>query len=338
MKVLLVYNLYNPRKPKIACYDMKLRGSFECAYPNGEHTYEVLHYGFEPGYAPDTKTLNEEILKRDFDICVVAEELQFHITLDTAKKLGKKLFLIVWDLWVAISTNDEINFRIASKQPRTWGEHYNPHSIVELSEYCNLVVTGFGIDEIMPNVYGLLNTVDTRIFYPDFESEQNIDVSHNGTIYIPERIKYFEIFRKANINISYTGNNPGLNPDARYLSDEEYADIYRKSKISLCYTETVFGPNHKEKKGRIGEIGACGGFMLMTHPEIFKYRGKNLFTEGVHYDTIDESDCVDKVRFYLDNPSKRIEMAKAFYEEWEKTHSPKVYWDKIIAWSGQENK
>jgi len=28
-------------------------------------------------------------------------------------------------------------------------------------------------------------------------------------------------------------------------------------------------------------------------------------------------------------------MAKAFYEQWYKTHSPKVYWEKIFAWSGQ---
>ena len=334
MKVLLVYNLYNPRKPKVACYDMKMRGTFECAFENNaEHTYEVLYFGFEPGFIKDTKTLNEEILKKDFDICVVAEELQFHITLDTAKKLGKKLFLIVWDIWVAISSNDTVNFRLACKSARTWGGHVNPHSIAELSQYCNILVCGYGIDEIMPNVYGLLNTIDTRIFYPNFETVQDIDVGHNGTLYIPERIKYYEIFKKANVNITYTGNNPGISIASKYLSDEEYAENFRKTKISLCYTESVFGPNHKEKKGRIGEIAASGGFMLMTHPEIFYFNGRKLFTEGVHYDTINEGDCVDKVKFYLANPEKRLTMAKAFYEEWCKTHSPKVYWEKIFEWS-----
>lgn len=334
MKVLLVYNLYNPKKPKISGYDMKLRGSFESAFEdNPEHSYEVLYFGFEPGFIKDAKSLNEEILKREFDICVVAEELHFYVFLETAKKLGKKLFLNIWDIWVATAISDDINFRVASKQPRTWGEHVNPHSIVELSQYCNLIVCGYGIDEILPNVYGLMNTVDTRFYYPKFDTSPEIDVSHNGTLYIPERFKYYEIFRKANLDVSYYGNNPSFLSNSKYLNDEEYADIFRKSKISLCFSESIFGPNHREKKGRVSEIASCGGFMLMTHPEIFKFKGKKLFEEGVHYDVIDESNCVDKIRYYLQNDDKRKEMSRAFYDRWMETHSPKVYWEKIFAWS-----
>lgn len=93
MKVLLVYNPWDPRSPKPSSYDMKLKGSFEAAFgETQEHTLDLLHFGPEPGLINNNDALNNEILKRDFDICVVAEELQFHIKLDTAKKLGKKLF------------------------------------------------------------------------------------------------------------------------------------------------------------------------------------------------------------------------------------------------------
>ena len=335
MKVLLVYNLYNPRKPNISGYDMKLRGSFESAFENNpEHSYEVLYFGFEPGFIKDAKTLNEELLKRDFDICVVSEELKFYVYLKTAKKLGKKLFLNIWDIWVAIASDDYVNFRIALKQRRTWGEHINPHSILKLSEYCNLLICGYGIDEILPNVYGIMNTVDTRLYYPKFDTVPEYDISHNGTLYIPERYKYYRMLRKTDLNVSYFGNNSKIKEcNGKYLSDEEYSDIFRKSKISLCFTESIFGSKHREKKGRISEIASCGGFMLMTHPEIFNYRGKKLFEEGVHFDSIDLDNCIDKIKYYLENEEKRKTMARAFYERWMETHSPKVYWEKIFEWS-----
>ncbi len=334
MKVLMVYNYYKHRRPKISDADMKIKGSFESAFENNpEHTYEILNFGFEPNDIKDAKTLNEEILKRDFDICVVAEELNFYITLDTAKKLGKKLFLIIWDIWIAIAPHDDINFRLACKSVRKWGEHFSPHSILELSQYCNILINGYGEDEILDNVYGLLNTVDTRIYKPDFDSLQTIDIGHNGTLYIPERMKYYEIFKRANVNVTYTGNNPGISSSSTYLSEEEYAENFRKTKISLCYSESPFGPYHKDKKGRVSEIAACGGFMLMTHPHIFYFKGSYHFEPGVHFDSINEADCVDKVKYYLSNPEKRLQMAKAFYDRWMETVGPKAYWEKIFKWS-----
>ena len=89
MKVLLVYNNYNGSSNQIASCVMKLKGSFEAAFENSpEHTYEVLKFGFVPGVIRDNDELNAEILKRDFDVCMVAEEMHFHIKLETAKKLG----------------------------------------------------------------------------------------------------------------------------------------------------------------------------------------------------------------------------------------------------------
>jgi hypothetical protein len=335
VKVLLVYNPWNPRKPKLSHYDMKLRGSFEAAFENSsEHSYEVLHFGFEPDLIRDNDVLNAEILKKDFDVCMVAEEMHFHIKLDTAKKLGKKLFLNVWDTWISIASVASVNFSLAYKSPRVWGEHYQPHSMKELSEYCNILVTDYGYGEIYPNVYGVFNSVDTRYFNTNNISEKLIDVGHNGTLYIEERIKYAQIFQKNNINVNYNGNeivNGGI--QSNYTSDEQYANIFKNTKISLCFTDSIFGIKWKQRKGRVSEIASCGSFMLATNPEVFSFKNKKWFDVGIHYDSINEQDCVDKVRFYLNNPEKRETMAKAFHQKWMETTGPIAYWNQIFDWS-----
>ena len=335
MKVLLVYNNYNGSSNQIASCVMKLKGSFEAAFENSpEHTYEVLKFGFVPGVIRDNDELNAEILKRDFDVCMVAEEMHFHIKLETAKKLGKKLFLNIWDTWICMSSVPSENFYLAYKSPRIWGEHYQPHSIKELSEYCNILVADYGHGEIFPNVYGFFNSLDTRIFYRQDNQEKNIDVGHNGSLYIEERARFVKIFKSNNIDVNYTGSELiDGRLQFKYISDEEYADIFRKTKISLCFTESVFGRKWKHRKGRVSEIASCGSFMLSTNPEIFTFNNRKWYELGVHFDSINEDDCIDKIKFYLDNPDKRETMAKAFYDKWMETIAPVPYWNQIFEWS-----
>ena len=335
MKVLLVYNPWNPRKPKESSYVMKLKGSFDAAFgETAEHTCEVLHFGLEPDLIRDNDVLNAEILKRDFDICVVAEELHFHIKLDTAKKLGKKLFLCLWDCWISIASVASVNFGLAYKNPRIWGEHYQPNSMKELAEHCNILLYDYGYGEMFPNVYSVFNSLDTRIFYPGNPEEKNINVGHNGTIYIEERFRYAQFFANKNVNVNYSGskliNGRVVN---EYVSDAEYAEIFRKTKISLCFTDSIFGPKWKQRKGRISELAACQSFMLMTNPEIFTFKTGKWFEEGVHFDSINEQNCVDKIKYYLDNSEKRESMAKQFHERWLELCSPSVYWNQLFKWS-----
>ena len=326
MKVLFVYNPWNTRRPNESSYDMKLKGSFEAAFSEtNEHTYEVLHYGFENDVIRNNKTLNEEILKRDFDAVFVSEEMQFHITKETAKKLGKKLFNMLWDTWISISSSPEINLRIALKQPKIWGEHYNPCSMKELSEYCNIIVSDTGYGKIDTNIYAMSSPYDTRIYYPNFDEEKSIDISHNGNMYIPERIEFAKIFHNAGVDIDYGSKAKG------YLTNSDYVKIHRSAKISLCYTNSIFGPNHKQRKGRIDEIAACGGFMLMTNPEVMKWRNNYWFEDGVHYVSMDQSNCVDKVKYYLSNPDERSRISKNFYDEWNAKYSPRPYWEKLFS-------
>lgn len=335
MKVLLAYNPWNPRSPKPSSYDMKLRGSFEAAFENNpDYSYELLHFGSEPGLINNNDDFNTELLKRDFDIAVVAEETQFHIKLDTAKKLGKKLFVNVWDCWFAIATVPSVNFSLAYKNPRIWGEHYQPHSIKELSEYCNVLVADYGYGEIYPNVYAILNTLDTRIFNTNGVGEKTIDVGHNGSIYIEERFRYVQIFERNNVNVHYTGSKvQNGRVFSTYMSDHDYADIFKNTKISLSFVDSVFGPRWKQRKGRVSDIASCGSFMLTTHPEVLTYKGQSWFDLGVHFDSINEHDCIDKIKYYLANDEKRETMAKAFHDKWMETCGPVAYWNQIFKWA-----
>jgi hypothetical protein len=339
MKVLYVYKPFYEHDIKSESQQEKVRGSFYSAFGenNPDFTIDVIHFGNAPGLIRTPKEMNEEILKRDFDICIVSEELNFSVEMDVIKKLGKKLFLCCWDTFIATSTDMYINFRVMMKKPRIWGEQNWPIPMAEAAQYCNFIVGDYGKGEIFPNIYGVGNALDTRNYNMEnaLEENRNIDVGFNGMFYIPERAKYYEIFQKANIPVTYTGScNKSIYP-AQVLDNKNFADIFKKTKISLAYTESIFGPNNKQRKGRPFEIAACGSFMLSTHPAAYKFKNLCWFEEGVHYDSMDENNCVDKVRYYLANPEKRIAMAKAMNEHFLNNYTPLHWWQDIFKWAKQ---
>ena len=340
MKVLFVYKPYFENDFDSGSMQEKIRGSFHCAFGENNPNYEfdVIHFGLAPGLISTPKEMNEEIIRRDFDVCIVSEELHFSVEMNVIKRLGKKLFLCCWDNFIATDPDMHINFLTMMKMPRIWGEHKWPIPLAEASQYCNVLAADYGKGEIFPNVYGIGNALDTRIYNTNNTSEKNrnINVGFNGTFYTAERDRYFEIFRKTDIPIEFTGScNKTIFP-AQVLSDENYADIYKRTKISLQFTESIFGPNNKQRKGRPFEIAACGSFMLSTYPEAYKFGNSEWFTEGVHYDSIDESNCIDKIEYYLANPSKRIAMADAMHKHFLDHYSPLQWWKDIFKWAGAE--
>jgi hypothetical protein len=339
MKVLFVYKPYYENDLNAPNHPEKVRGAFHSAFgeDNPDYSIDVIHFGHSPNLVQTAKEMNQEILKKDFDICIVSEELDFAVDIDVIKKLGKKLFLCCWDNFIATSTDMYVNFRTMMKKPRIWGEHNWPIPIIEAAQYCNVLCMDFGKGEIFPNIYGVESTIDTRVFNIEnaLEEDRNIDIGFNGMFYIPERFKFFEIFQKANIPVAYTGScNKNLYP-AQVLSYENYVEIFKKTKISLAYTESVFGPNNRQRKARPFEIAACGSFMLSTHPEAYAFRNRFWFKEGVHYDSMNESNCVDKVRYYLANSEKRIEMAKAMHQHFLNNYTPLHWWQNIFMWAKQ---
>lgn len=337
MRVLYVYKPYYEHDFNSESQQEKIRGSFYSAFGenNPDYSIDVIHFGKAPGLIHTPKEMNEEILKRDFDICIVSEELDFSVELNVIKKLGKKLFICSWDNFIATSTDMYVNFRTMMKKPRIWGEHNWPIPLAEAAQYCNVLVGDFGKDEIMPNIYGVYGAIDTRkLDLSDiFECERDIDVGFNGMFYIPERARYFEIFQKANLPVTYTGSiNKNIYP-AQVLPMDDYVNVFKRTKISLAYTESIFGPNNKTRKLRPFDCAACGSFMLSTHPEAYKFRSRFWFEENVHYVAMNESDCVDKVKYYLANPDKRIDIAKAMNKHFLENYTPLHWWQNIFKWA-----
>lgn len=335
MKVLFVYKPYYEHDFDSETQQEKLRGSFHAAFGenNPDYQIDVLHFGLAPGLIQTAKEMNQEILKKDFDICIVSEELTFAVEMDVIKKLGKKLFLCCWDTFIATSTDLYTNFRIMMKKPRIWGEHVWPIPISEASQYCNVLVADYGYGEMFPNVYAVCTPIDTRIYNTENIKERDIDVGFNGMFYIQERAKYYEIFQKANIPVTYTGSTNKRIWPAQVLPPGDFASIFKRTKISLSYTESIFGPNNRQRKGRIYEVAATGSFLLTTHPEVMKYRSNTWFNIGEHFDYMDESNCVDKVRYYLANPEKRESMANAMHQHFVETCGPKIWWDNLFRWA-----
>lgn len=333
MKVLLIYSLYYENNKQVIDHKDKLRTSFETTFRNDEnHTCEVLYLGNEPDNIKNSDELNKTLLTKDFDLVIVSEEGKYTVQLETAKKLGKKLFLLHWDTWLAMSPDIHVNFKIAMKASRNWGGMAQPHSLVEFAQYCNILVIDYGFGEMFPNIYCIPSFIDTRDFYPDKNVVHDIDVSHNGMMYIPERARYAEIFHKANVNITYTGSiNKNIFP-AQLLSVKDFAEIFRRSKISLCFTESIFGAQNRQRKTRIYEIAASGCFMLMSHGEVLDNYKYSWFKKGVHFDSFDEKNCVEKIEYYLKNSDKRNEMADAFYTHYIQNYSPEILWNNIFTY------
>jgi hypothetical protein len=71
--------------------------------------------------------------------------------------------------------------------------------------------------------------------------------------------------------------------------------------------------------------------MLMTNPEVMKWRNNYWFKDGVHYVSMDQSNCVDKVKYYLSNADERSRISKNFYDEWNTKYSPRPYWEKLFS-------
>ena len=331
MKVLMIYKLYYENDKTIIDHKDKLRSSFEAAFENNnEHSYEVLYLGYEKDNIKTADDLNRTLLEKEFDVVIVSEEEHWIVYLETAKKLGKKLFLCHWDTWLAMSPSLDVNFKITMKASRNWGALLQPVSLVKFAEYCNILVFDYGYGEIHPNIYGVSSPVDTRIFFRDENLEQDLDISHNGMVYIPERVKFAEIFQKAGINIKYTGSmNKNIFP-AQNLSVNDYAKVFQRSKISLCYTDSIFGSSNKQRKGRIYEIAASASFLLTTNPEVIDSKKSAWFKKGVHFDSMNFEDCVDKVRFYMKNPEVSKSMANAMHDNYMQFDGPKNWWKRVF--------
>lgn len=113
-----------------------------------------------------------------------------------------------------------------------------------------------------------------------------------------------------------------------FVYGSEMANLYRQSRIAIdiCRGRTV--PMKFQTSDRIYKAMGCGCFYL-TFPiqEI-----ERLFIPGVHLDTYDDTfeGLVEKIRYYLNNETKRREIAARGEKEVLEKHTLKVrlreYW------------
>ena len=83
----------------------------------------------------------------------------------------------------------------------------------------------------------------------------------------------------------------------------ELANLYRRTKINIVLTRPQIG---KGVNQRVFDVPACGGFMLCDYRDELR----NLFPdvwERISFKTVKE--MTDKVRYFLDNDSERLELA-----------------------------
>lgn len=300
--------------------------TFEKVFENNSDYLRIeVPFEYGPNCIQNSKELNDKLLNTEYDLAIVNEEKNFTVSLDVAKKLGKKLFLVVADTEISIANDLNINFRVAIKRPRNLVGHSAP--LIEYAQYCNVLVADYGYGEIYPNFYSINFPLDPDIYFYDQTIEKNLNLSHNGNMFIPERHLFADIFKKANLDVFYSRSVR----DDQIHNEIDYAYNYKRSKISLCFNQSIFGPQWRQRKSRIYEIASCGSLLMMTHPEVLKHKNGTWFTEDEHFISIDKNNCVDKIKYYLENHDKRIKITGELYDQYVKLYSPKVWWNNLFS-------
>jgi hypothetical protein len=297
--------------------------SFKNAFDNNpEYQLEVRYISPEDIWSPII--LTKVLLESEYDIAIVSPLWHVHVQLEAAKKIGKKLFIVIWDSHSPIITsNRDNNFRIFLNAKPVCGHAY-VHSCNEYAKYCNILAVDFGVEKIASNIYGIPSVQDSTVFYPISEEEKTNELLFCGQLSTGER-KYF-VNSLAKSGLPFTNLSSG-----KKISWQNFAKTVRQSKMHLVLNETytLLGA----RKGKIYEAGACGILPLVTHPDVYYHKGKKCFVEGKHFVSINKSNYLDVIKYYLDNSEKRIEIAKELHSHYMEHFSEKPFWYNIFKYA-----
>jgi spore maturation protein CgeB len=184
-------------------------------------------------------------------------------------------------------------------------------------------ITKYIVEGALP-VY-LPEGANPRIHKP-YNEAKTIDVSFVGQCY-GNRADVITELQKRGIAVETYGIGWPNGP----LSTEEMVKLYSRSKINLGFGGVA---GHKDTfclKGRDFEIPMSGGLYLTEdHPELacaFK-PGKEIIT----YSGID--DLVQKIKYYLANPTEAEEIRKCGYERSLREHTWEMRFEKIFRLTG----
>ena len=327
-KVLVISSKYCPGTKNFDATYMNLIGSFESAF-GGNPDYVQEWHTYEDGIK-STADVDKYLLESDFDIAVVAPLGEINISYETAKKLGKKLFILIYDTHCLHTQNKWVNFRIILKQKNYFALPQKDYCLLDYAEHCNILVIDYGFGEHFPNVYSTFTAMDHRVLYPIPEEEKVHEASFIGSIFIPERQWFKSAFEKDNINVKFIG---GRNVEDQRLSYEEWADSHRRTKISINFNDNYFGGS---RKIRAWEIAACKNFMICTLPHLYANKGGKWWIEGEHFASMDRTNYGDVIKYYQDNPEKRMKIAEAMHNHYMANYTPEIWWNNLFTWSNDK--
>lgn len=331
MKILFIH--YFSKDLKANNYENNLIGSFLSAFDNNPYyQYKTIHIGSEPGNISNSEQLNYHLRNENFDIAIVTEHNEIQVDIEVAKLLKKKLFICNWDSFVEKDTG----YLFQNFVHYLNGFHMNDfsgaekkYSLQDISEHSNILSFDYGIDEFLPNVYGVMCPQDTRIFHPNLNGQKDYEVIFNGNIHMNERLSYIYKLRSSDVDIKVTGGF--LIPETS-LDFKDYAEKHRKAKISLSFNESMHFKI--QRKGRISEILASKTMCMITWPRVLTFFNKTWMKDGTHYVSFDQENCVDKIKYYLENSNERENIAEAGYNYFLEHFSPRVFWEKIFKIAG----
>ena len=326
MKVLFVYFKYHPKPPHLSNMHSNLTGSFLSIYEDDPNfTYEHVYICDEPGGIKTAAELDHVLLTMEYDVAIVSEYKEAFVSLETAKKVGKKLFIMMWDTHNGWTTNRYVNFRLFLKQPYDLGYVKRDYSLMEFAKYANVYAIDYGFGEMLPNVYCEVCPQDAKYFNVDDSVERDIDVLFNGTVYTKERMDFLQHLKNQGINVTVRG---GKSESGEFLSFEDYAMCFKRAKISLSFQQSGISI---QRKGRELEAAACGGFVISTNPEVWKCHSVAWFEEGKHIAKMDWDNCAERIRYFLNNTEERLNIAKALNQRYEEICSPRAWWERVFA-------
>lgn len=332
MHVLIISEKYdNPAANKLANSFNTFSGTFNDVYENdNDYTCEHLTI-FEAGYDNDgiksAQELDQVLLDKTYDIAIVSMHGDVTVSLEVAQKIGKKLFLIFYDTHMSALTSDRVtNFRMFVKSKPKAHINYT-HSIFEYSQYCNCLVTDYGYGEELPNIYGITVPQIEKWMCP-VDCEKVYDVSFTGSPYTNEREYYIKYLNDNGIKVNLFGGRGTNDP---YISVKDYALRINQTKINLNFNHSNIQPH---RVGRAYEIAACGGFMMATFPEVYKSKNGAHLVDGKHFISFNQSDVIDKIKYYLNNDEERNQIASNIRQQHLDKFTSKQWWENIYKLAG----
>ena len=165
--------------------------------------------------------------------------------------------------------------------------------------------------------------------YKDYYRQIIAQLYLGTQVTVRERFELFKrISEKYNVDIytgSDTGNLPKLNNRGMAKTHTEMPLIFNQSKINI-------NPTAKSIRAgiplRVFDVLGCGGFLITNHQNDLA----DCFTAGEHLAVYDSLDCLDELlRYYLEHPKERMEIARNGYEHVKKYHTYTIRIGQIIS-------